>query len=97
MREIHRILFVRTDRIGDVLMNIPAIHLLRQTFPKSWITALIDESVRDLLRGHPDVDELLAVDAARMKPYYRLVLGLDYRLVGIIFKVKPQKRLSRGK
>ena len=45
---IQRILFVRTDRIGDTLMNVPAIHLLRQTYPKSWITLLCDKNVAPL-------------------------------------------------
>ncbi len=67
MREISRILFIRTDRIGDVLMNLPAIRLLRQTFPKAWITLLLDKSVADLLKNHPDLDEVLEVDAAGLK------------------------------
>lgn len=67
MREIQRILFIRTDRMGDVLMNLPAIRLLRQTFPKAWLTLLVDVSVAGLLKGHPDVDELMTLDAARFK------------------------------
>ena len=65
-RQISRILFVRTDRIGDVLMNLPAIRLLRQTFPKAWLTLLLDRSVAGLLKDHPDIDELMAVDADKL-------------------------------
>ena len=65
-RDISRILFVRTDRIGDVLMNLPAIRLLRQTFPKAWLTLLLDRSVAGLLKGHPDIDELMAVDSEKL-------------------------------
>jgi len=73
VREIQRVLFVRTDRMGDVLMNLPALRLLRQTFPKAWLTLLVDVSVAGLFKGHPDVDELMTVDAARFKRdfYYR--------------------------
>lgn len=67
MREIQRILFVRTDRMGDVLMNLPAIRLLRQTFPKAWLTLLVDASVTELFKGHPDVDEIMTLDTARFK------------------------------
>lgn len=66
MREAPRILFIRTDRIGDVLMNLPAIHLLRQTFPKAWLTLLLDRPVAGLLKGHPDIDELMTVDAEKL-------------------------------
>ena len=63
----HRILFVRTDRMGDVLMNLPALRLLRQEFPKSWIALAVDPSVAPLLEGHPDLDEIVRVDALRFK------------------------------
>lgn len=67
MREVQRVLFVRTDRMGDVLMNLPALRLLRQTFPKAWLTLLVDASVAPLFKGHPDVDELMTLDSARFK------------------------------
>lgn len=67
MREIHRILFIRTDRIGDCLMNLPAIHVLRQTFPKAWITCLWDVSVIELFKEHPDIDECFSVSAGNFK------------------------------
>ena len=63
LENIHRILFVRTDRIGDTLMNLPAIHLLRQTYPKAWITFLCDRKVEELFRKNSDLDEVMTVDA----------------------------------
>ena len=53
--------------MGDVLMNLPAVRLLRQTYPKAWITFLADDGVAGLLKGHEDIDEVLAVDTARIK------------------------------
>ena len=61
MREIHRILFIRTDRIGDCLMNLGAIGLLRQSYPKAWLALCVDDSVADLFKGHPDLDEILTI------------------------------------
>ena len=31
-----RILIVRTDRIGDVVLTTPAIHALRRSYPKAF-------------------------------------------------------------
>ena len=67
MREIHRVLFIRTDRMGDVLMNLPAVRLLRQTYPKSWITFLADKPVAPLLKHHPDLDEVMEVDMKELE------------------------------
>lgn len=58
-----RILFIRTDRMGDVLMNLAAIRRIRQNFPKVWLSWMVDRSVAPLLRNHPDVDELIETDA----------------------------------
>jgi len=62
VREIRRILFIRSDRLGDVLMNLPAFRVLRKTYPKAWITLLADRSISDLFNEHPDIDELISVN-----------------------------------
>ena len=67
MKRFERILFLRTDRMGDVLMNLPTLRLLRQTYPKSWITVAIDRSLDGLLSGHPDVDEVMLLDASGLR------------------------------
>ena len=59
---IERILFIRTDRMGDVLMNLPAVRCLRQNHPKAWLTWMVDRSVAPLLQDHPDVDEIFEID-----------------------------------
>ncbi len=71
MKPVHRILFLRTDRLGDVLMNLPAIHLLRQSFPKAWICLLADEAVAPLFRGHADLDEVMPLKTALFKSSVR--------------------------
>ncbi len=86
-RDIRRILFVRTDRIGDVLMNLPALRLLRQTFPKSWITLMLDEPVADLLRGQSDIDEVWAVSAARIKNNFQYRTNLAKQIKKAKFDV----------
>ncbi len=63
---IHRILFIRNDRMGDVLMNLPAVRTLRLGYSKAWIAMLVDRSVAPLLRAHPDLDELIEVDSAKL-------------------------------
>ncbi|MBI4432047.1 MAG: glycosyltransferase family 9 protein [Candidatus Omnitrophica bacterium] len=60
--EVHRILFIRTDRLGDALMNLPALRLLRQTYPKAWITFAVNSAIAPIFEGHPDWDEVMPVD-----------------------------------
>ncbi len=57
-----RLVLLRTDRLGDVLMNLPTIHALRRTFPEAHIAMVVRPAIRDLLTGHPDVNELITYD-----------------------------------
>lgn len=77
---INRILFVRTDRIGDVLMNLPAIHLLRQAHPKAWITLLSGEELRGLFAELPDVDEFMGIDSKKIKNNFTAKLNLIQKI-----------------
>ena len=62
-----RVLLIRTDRMGDTLMNLPAVRCLRQNYPKAWLTWMVDRSVAPLLRDHPDVDEIFEIDNTKMQ------------------------------
>jgi 3-deoxy-D-manno-octulosonic-acid transferase len=48
-----RVLIVRTDRIGDVIMITPVIRELRKTFPDSFISTEIENgiSIEDVLKN----------------------------------------------
>ena len=48
-----RILIVRTDRVGDVVMITPMIRELRKTFPDSFIATLTNPNTADILLKNP--------------------------------------------
>lgn len=51
-----RVLVVRPDHLGDVILSFPALRLLRQGLPQAEITALVGPWSRAALVGTPDVD-----------------------------------------
>jgi 3-deoxy-D-manno-octulosonic-acid transferase/heptosyltransferase-1 len=53
------ILVVRLGAIGDVIRTLPAVSCMRRTWPEARISWAVEEPSRDLLVGHPDVDEVL--------------------------------------
>lgn len=57
-----RILIVRTDRIGDVLLSTPVIQALRRSFPKSYIAVMVRPYARDIVLGNPYLDEVIVYD-----------------------------------
>lgn len=60
--EIKRILIVRTDRIGDVLLSTPAIKALRDKFPPAYIAMVVRPYTAEIVRGNPFIDELIIYD-----------------------------------
>ena len=58
-----RILIVRLDTIGDVLLSEPAIAALRARFPTARIDLVVGRSGQAVLEGNPSVDRFITYDA----------------------------------
>ncbi|MYG00284.1 lipopolysaccharide heptosyltransferase II [Candidatus Poribacteria bacterium] len=65
LRDIDKILIIRTDGIGDLLNSTPAIALLHQNYPSAEITVLASSLNAPVLVGNPDVDKVLVFDRQR--------------------------------
>ena len=62
MSWLNRILVVRPDRIGDVVLSTPVFDAIKKKVPDSKITVLVREQVAPLLKSHPSVDEIIIYD-----------------------------------
>ena len=60
-----RILLIRRDNIGDLVLITPLIRALRQRHPRAWIGVLGNTYNTSVLAGHPDIDEVFAYDKAK--------------------------------
>ncbi len=67
MKSVKKICFIRTDRMGDLLMNLPAIRVLHQTYPEAVLQVVTDQKVACLLEGHTDIHEVWGLDAGRLE------------------------------
>jgi lipopolysaccharide heptosyltransferase II len=61
--DVKRILCVRLDRLGDILMTTPAIHALRTSSPGRHITLLTSSVGAQAAPFLGDVDDVIAYDA----------------------------------
>jgi len=59
IKEPEKILIVRLSAIGDVVHVLPALRSLRSNFPDSKITWLVEDKASDILKDHPDIDEVI--------------------------------------
>ena len=57
-----RILIVRTDRIGDVLLSTPVIKALRRKYTQAYISMIVSPYARDIVENNPYLDEVIIYD-----------------------------------
>jgi heptosyltransferase I len=57
-----RILIVKLSAIGDIIHTLPAVAALRRAYPEAWLAWIVERAGASLLRGNPDLDELITVD-----------------------------------
>ena len=60
--EPKKILIVRPDRIGDVILSTPVIKNLKLAFPQSYIAFMCRPYTRETLEGNPNLDEVIVYD-----------------------------------
>ncbi|HEV2239188.1 MAG TPA: hypothetical protein VGR57_21210, partial [Ktedonobacterales bacterium] len=62
-RRVRRILVIRVDLIGDVVLSLPAVRALRRAYPGAEIDFLAQPSSAAILAGQPDIAHVLTYDA----------------------------------
>lgn len=73
---IKRILVVRVDLLGDVVMSTAAVRALRRGYPNAKIDLLVQPSSADILRGDPDIHRVITFDKQLWRPgHWRAALG----------------------
>lgn len=56
---VRNILFLRHDRIGDMVLSTAALRALKRAYPRARITVLASERNHEILIQNPHVDEIL--------------------------------------
>lgn len=71
--EIKKILIVRTDRIGDVVLTIPMASVIKKQIPGVIVDFLVQGYTAPLLYKHPDIDNVIAVESIETTGFGDLV------------------------
>jgi ADP-heptose:LPS heptosyltransferase len=92
---LQNILVARTDRLGDVLLTLPMLPVLRSSCPGARLSLLLRSYPAELVRGHACVSEVLPYDeVGRPVPFPRMVQLLRSRRYDAVFVVSPSLRLA---
>jgi ADP-heptose:LPS heptosyltransferase len=71
-RAARRVLAVRLDNLGDVLVTTPAIHAIKASLPGAAVTLLASPVGAQAGRLNPDVDDVIVYEAPWVDPWQRL-------------------------
>jgi ADP-heptose:LPS heptosyltransferase len=72
-----RVLAIRLDNLGDVLVTTPAIRAIRQSLPEASITLLASRVGAQVGALNPDINDVIIYGAPWMDPWRELPLDPD--------------------
>jgi heptosyltransferase-3 len=91
----HRILVVRTDRLGDVLLTLPMLPFLRDRYPQAHIAMLLRPYTGEVVRGNPLVDELIWYEeGGQPVPFKTMLETIRAGRFDAVIVVHPTPRLA---
>lgn len=64
-----RVCLIKPSALGDVVHALPVLPALRGLWPEATIAWVVNRSLRGLLDGHPDLDEVIAYERRGAGPF----------------------------
>jgi len=61
-KDVKKILVIKLRHIGDVLLTVPAIRALKESFPGARVSALVNSGTEDMLTLNPLLEEVIPFD-----------------------------------
>lgn len=93
-----RILVVRADRVGDVVLSTPTLAALRRHYPDGRIFAMVREGVAPLLRGFPGLTDVVIYDPQGRhrgwRGYFRLVREFQAMKIDIAVCLQTERKVA---
>ncbi len=94
----NRILVVRTDRIGDVVLSTPLIRALRKARPQAHIAVMVRPYAAPVLEGNPNIDEIIVDDPsgehAGRTGFWKQVRTLREKKIDTALMLLPTERAA---
>jgi lipopolysaccharide heptosyltransferase I len=78
--ESYKFLILRLSAVGDVIRTLPAVKALKENFPFSHITWIVEEPCMSLLESQPGIDEVILFPRKRWTRGIKSVKGIQKTL-----------------
>ncbi len=96
MKTIHRILVIRTDRIGDVVLSLPVVTALRREYPQAHIAMLVHPDISPIVEDLPDLNQVLVdkQEKGEIRSIFCLIKNIQKELFDAALLLHPTLRLA---
>ncbi|MFA5089653.1 MAG: glycosyltransferase family 9 protein [Candidatus Omnitrophota bacterium] len=95
-QKVKNIFVLRNDRLGEFLLNIPALRALRESFPYARISVALDPYLKELGEDVSFIDEIIEWPGQRHSILKRLSLVrlLKKKRIDIAIMLNPSKEMN---
>jgi ADP-heptose:LPS heptosyltransferase len=77
---IKKILVLRPDRLGDIILTLPIVRNLKESFPEAGITYLCTEYTSQILDSYSLISDLIIYDREKEHKGFKKILNLAHQL-----------------
>lgn len=88
------ILITRLDNIGDVVVSLPLVGLLRKHYPNAIISFLVTTYTKSLVSICPDIDQVWDWSQLSLLPDIEITKKLKAAQIGVVIHLSKNKRLA---
>ena len=94
LRGNEKILLVRTDRIGDLILSTPVAEVLKQKVPKAQIDFLVAPYTAPILKNNPFINEIILDDNRSIKGFLKLREVIKQKKYDVAIVLHPTLKLA---
>ncbi|BBB91612.1 MAG TPA: glycosyltransferase family 9 protein [Methylomusa anaerophila] len=81
-KPVKKVFVAQRASLGDTLLSTPTLRAIKEKYPESRTIFLASPSARDILEGHPYVDELIVYEKGdRVFPIIKKIWRSDFALI----------------
>lgn len=90
-----RILIIRPDRIGDVVLSTPLPREIKKKYPHAYIAVLARNYTKDIFLNNPFINEIIVMEENRgIKEFLKDLLKIKAGAFDVALSLLPTKRIN---
>ncbi len=79
-----KILVINAKYLGDLIVCTPALRALRRSFPGASVSILVREEYKNVLKGNPNIDEIISFDFSIKKIKGLQRIRTEFRFIKLL-------------